>query len=112
MLDQYKEDYFKESQDENEEWRKKYDHTNFNNLAKSQMGEFIDNVRLYNKINHGIANDDNDEYPDDEIPQIKKFLDKINKDVIDNKKMHERSLKSSKMKLKIKIQSLMSLKKN
>ena len=90
LLDRYKDEYFQKYKQYNEEWKKKYDYKNFNDLTDDNIFNidlsWMYNPQLYEEISQeGFAryNQDKDS---NELLSIQSFLDNINEEYIKNKK--------------------------
>ena len=103
LLDNYKYEYLEQYEDNNEEWEKKYDYKHFNNLADREdkvfdIKKLIHNIGLYERISE-FFNNTKDEYLNDEGIQIKRFLNKIDRGAINNKKYLQDEFKKLKQKI-------------
>ena len=90
MLDRYKDEYFEKYKQYNEEWKKKYDYKNFNDLTDDKIFNMdlprMYNPQLYDKISHDVVARYNKDKHSNELLSIQTFLDNITNEHIKNKK--------------------------
>ena len=90
LLDRYKDEYFEKYKQYNEEWKKKYDYKNFNDLKDDKIFNidlsWMYNPHLYDKISHDVVARYNKDKHSNELLSIQTFLDNITNKYIKNKK--------------------------
>ena len=90
LLDRYKDEYFEKYKQYNEEWKKRYDYNNFNDLTDDKIFNidlsWMYNPQLYDKISHDVVARYNKDKHSNELKSIQTFLDNINNEFIKNKK--------------------------
>ena len=90
LLDRYKDEYFEKYKQYNEEWKKKYDYTNFNDLTDDNIFNidlsWMYNPQLYDKISQDVFARYNKDKHSNELESIQNFLDHITNEYIKNKK--------------------------
>ena len=97
LLDRYKDEYFEQYKQYNEEWGKKYDYKNFNDLADDKIFNtnlsWMYNPQLYDEISQdGFARYNKDKYSN-ELLSIQNFLDNTTNEYIKNKKDAQKKFK-------------------
>ena len=90
LLDRYKDEYFEKYKQYIDEWKKKYDYKNFNDLTDDKTFN-IDlswtyNPQLYDEISQNVFARYNKDKDSNELLSIQNFLDNINEEYIKNKK--------------------------
>ena len=90
LLKRYKDEYFEKYKQYNEEWKKKYDYKNFNDLTDDKIFNidlsWMYNPQLYDKISHNVVDRYNKDKKSNELKPIQTFLDNIANEHIKNKK--------------------------
>ena len=90
LLDRYKNEYFEQYKQYNEEWKKKYDYKNFNDLTDDKIFiidlSWMYNLQLYDKISQEVVARYNKDKHSNELLSIQTFLDNITNEYIKNKK--------------------------
>ena len=90
MLKRYRDEYFEKYKQYNEEWKKKYDYKNFNDLTDDNIFNidlsWMHNPQLYDKIRQDVADRYNKDKKSKELKSIQTFLDNIDNEHIKNKK--------------------------
>ena len=90
MLKRYKDEYFEKYKKHNEEWKKKYDYKNFNDLTDDKIFNidlaWMYNLQLYDEISQDVVDRYNKDKKSNELKSIKTFLDSITNEHIKNKK--------------------------
>ena len=90
LLDRYKDEYFEKYKQYNEEWKKKYDYKNFNDLKDDKIFNidlsWMYNPHLYDKISHDVVARYNKDKHSNELLSIQTFLDNVTNKYIKNKK--------------------------
>ena len=90
LLDRYKDKYFEQYKQYNEEWEKKYDYKNFNDLTDDKIFNidlaWMYNPQLYDEISQDVFARYNKVKHSNELESIQTFLDNITKEYIKNKK--------------------------
>ena len=90
LLDRYKDEYFEQYKQYNEEWKEKYDYKNFNDLTDDKIFNidlsWMYNPQLYDKISQDVVARYNKDKHSNELESIQTFLDNITNEYIKNKK--------------------------
>ena len=90
LLNRYKNEYFEQSKQYNEEWKKKYDYKNFNDLTDDKIFNidlsWMYNPQLYDEISQDVFARYNKDKHSNELLSIQNFLDNITNEYIKNKK--------------------------
>ena len=90
LLDRYKDEYFVQYKQYNEEWKKKYAYKNFNDLTDDKIFNtnlsWVYNPELYDKISQDVVARYNKDKHSNELLSIQTFLDNIISEHIKNKK--------------------------
>ena len=90
MLDRYKNEYFEQYKQYNEEWEKKCDYKNFNDLTDDKIFNinlpWMHNPQLYDKISQDVVARYNKDKHSNELLSIQTFLDNITNEYIKNNK--------------------------
>ena len=90
LLDRYKNEYFEQYKQYNEDWEKKYDYKNFNDLTDDKNFNidlsWINNPQLYNEVSQDVVDRYNKDKHSNELLSIQNVLDKTTKKYIKNKK--------------------------
>ena len=90
LLDRYKDEYFEKYKQYNEEWKKKYDYKNFNDLTDDKIFNidlsWMYNLQLYDKISNDVVTRYNKDKHSNELLSIQTFLDNITNKYIKSKK--------------------------
>ena len=90
LLKRYKDEYFEKYKQYNEEWKKKYDYKNFNDLTDDKIFNidfsWMYNPQLYDGINQDVVDRYNKDRKSNELKSIQTFLDSITNEHIKNKK--------------------------
>ena len=90
LLDRYKDEYFEKYKQYNEEWKKKYDYKNFNDLTDDNIFNidlsWMYNPQLYDEISQDVFARYNKDKHSNELESIQNFLDHITNEYIKNKK--------------------------
>ena len=90
MLDRYKDEYFEQYKQYNEEWKKKHDYKNFNDLTDDKNFNidlsWMYNPQLYDEISQDVFARYNKDKHSNELLFIQNFLDNITNEYIKNKK--------------------------
>ena len=90
LLDRHKNEYFEQYKQFNEEWKKKYDYKNFNDLTDDKVFNinlsWMYNPQLYDKISQDVVARYNKDKHSNELKSIQTFLDNITSEYIKNKK--------------------------
>ena len=90
LLDRYKDEYFEKYKQYNEEWEKKYDYKNFNDLTDDKIFNinlsWMYNPQLYDEISQDVFAKYNKNKHSNELESIQSFLDNITNEYIKNKK--------------------------
>ena len=90
MLDRYKDKYFEQYKQYNEEWKKKYDYKNFNDLTDDKIFNidlsWMYDPQLYDKISQDVVARYNKDKHSNELLSIQTFLDNITSEYIKNRK--------------------------
>ena len=90
LLNRYKDKYFEKYKQCNEEWKKKYDYKNFNDLTDDKIFNvdllWMYNSQLYDKISHDVIDKYKKDKKSNELKSIQTFLDSITNEYIKNKK--------------------------
>ena len=90
MLDRYKNEYFEKYKKYNEEWKKKYDYKNFNDLTDNKIFNidlpWMYNPQLYDEISQDVFARYNKDKHSNELLSIQNFLDNITNEYIKNNK--------------------------
>ena len=77
LLDRYKDEYFEKYKQYNEEWKKKYDYKNFNDLTDDKIFNidlsWMCNPQLYDKISHDVIARYNKDKDSNELLSIQTF---------------------------------------
>ena len=83
LLDRYKDEYFEQYKQYNEEWEKKYDYKNFNDLTYDKIFNinlsWMYNPQLYDKISQDVVARYNKDKHSNELLSIQTFLDNVTK---------------------------------
>ena len=100
LLDRYKDEYFEKYKQYNEEWKKKYDYKNFNDLTDDKIFNidlsWMYNPQLYDEmIQDAVARYNKDKHSN-ELLSIQNFLDNITNEYIKNKKDASKEFKTVK----------------
>ena len=85
LLNRYKDEYSGHYKQYNEEWKKKYDYKNFNDLTDNHLS-WMYNPQLYNEISEDVVDRHNKDKKSNELKSIQTFLDNITNEYIKNKK--------------------------
>ena len=89
LLKRYKDEYFEKYKQYNEEWKKKYDCKNFNDLTDDKTFNidlsWMHNPQLYDKIRQDVTERYNKDKKSNELKSIQTFLDNITNKFIKNK---------------------------
>ena len=89
LLDTYKDEYFQKYKQYNEEWKKKYDYKNFNDLTDDKTFNkdlsWMYNPQLYDEISQNVFARYNKDKDSNELKSIQTFLDNITCELIKNK---------------------------
>ena len=105
LLDRYKDKYLEKYKQYNEEWKKKYDYKNFNDLTDDKIfninSSWIYNPQLYDEISQDVARYNKDKHSN-ELLSIQTFLDNITS-ILKIKNLHWKNLKLLRIMLKVKI---------
>ena len=103
LLDRYKDKYLEKYKQYNEEWKKKYDYKNFNDLTDDKIfninPSWIYNPQLYDEISQDVARYNKDKNSN-ELLSIQTFLDNITNEYIKNKKFALEKFKTVKNNVK------------
>ena len=90
LLERYKDEYFEKYKQYNEEWEKKYDCKNFNDLTDDNIFNidlsWMYNPQLYDEISHDVIDRYNKDKKSNELKSIQTFLDNVTNECIKNKK--------------------------
>ena len=90
LLNRYKDEYSRPYKWYNENWKKKYDYKNFNDLTDDKVFNidlsWMYNPQLYDEISQDVANRCNKSKHSNELLSIQNFLDSITNEYIKNKK--------------------------
>ena len=90
LLNRYKDEYFEKYKQYNEEWKKKYDYKNFNDLTDDKIFNinlsWMYNPQLYDEISQNVVARYNKDKHSNELLSIQNFLDNITNEYIKNKK--------------------------
>ena len=90
MLDRYKDEYSRQYKQYNENWKKKYDYKNFNDLTDDKIFNidlsWMYNLQLYDKISQDVFDRYNKDKHSNELESVQNFLDNITNEYIKNKK--------------------------
>ena len=90
LLNRYKDEYFEKHKQYNEEWKKKFDYKNFNDLTDDKIVNIdlscMYNPQLYDKISQDVVDRYNKDKKSNELKSIQIFLDNITNEYIKNKK--------------------------
>ena len=90
LLDRYKNEYFEQYKQYNEECKKKYDYKNFNDLTDDKIFNidlpWMYNPKLYNEISQYVSYTYNKDKHSNELKSIQTFLDDITNKYIKNNK--------------------------
>ena len=88
FLDRYKNEYFEQYKPYNEEWKKKYDYKNFNDLTDDKIFNidlpWMYNPELYDEISQYVFARYNKDKDFNELESIQNFLDNITNEYIKN----------------------------
>ena len=109
LLGRYKDEYFEKYKQYNEEWKKKYDYKNFNDLSDDKIFNidlsWMYNPQLYDEISQDVVARYNKEKHSNELLSIQNFLDNItnkyiknNKDALEEFKTVKNNVKSENLK--------------
>ena len=106
LLKRYKDEYFEKCKQYNEEWEKKYDYKNFNDLTGDNILNiglsWMHNPQLYDKIRRDVADRYNKDKKSNELKSIQTFLDNISNEFIKNKEDALKEFKTIKNNIKSK----------
>ena len=90
LLNRYKDEYFEKYKQYYEEWKKKYDYKNFNDLTDDKIFNinlsWMYNPQLYDEISQNVVARYNKDKHSNELLSIQNFLDNITNEYIKNKK--------------------------
>ena len=90
LLKRYKDEYFEKYKQYNEEWKKKYDYKNFNDLTDDNIFNidlsWMYNPQLYDEISHDVIDRYHKDKKSNELKSIETFLDNVTNEYIKNKK--------------------------
>ena len=90
LLDRYKNEYFEQYKQYNEDWKKKYDYKNFNDLTDDKIFNidlsWMYNPQLYNEVSQDVVDRYNKDKHSNELLSIQNVLDKTTNKYIKNKK--------------------------
>ena len=90
LLDRYKDEYFEQYKQYNEEWKKKSDYKNFNDLTDDKIFNinfsWMYNPQLYDEISQDVFVKCNKDKHSNELLSIQTFLGNITNEYIKNKK--------------------------
>ena len=90
LLDRYKDEYFEQYKQYNEEWKKKHDYKNFNDLTDDKIFNidlsWMYNPKLYNEISQYVSYTYNKDKDFNELKSIQTFFDDITNKYIKNNK--------------------------
>ena len=90
LLNRYKDEYFEQYKQYNEEWKKKYDYKNFNDLTDYKIFHidlsWMYNPQLYDEISQDVFARYNKDKHSNELLSIQNFLDNLTNEYIKNKK--------------------------
>ena len=90
LLDRYKGEYFEQYKQYNEEWKKKYDYKNFNDLTDGKIFNidlsWMYNPQLYDEIRQDVFARYNRDKHSNELLSIQTFSGNITNEYIKNKK--------------------------
>ena len=104
LLNRYKDEYFEKYKQYNEEWKKKYDYKNFNDLTDDKIFNinlsWMYNPRLYDEISQNVVARYNKDKHSNELLSIQNFLDNITNEYIKNKKYALEEFKTVKSNVK------------
>ena len=104
LLDRYKDEYFEQYKQYKEEWEKKYDYKNFNDLADDKIFNtnlsWMYNPQLYDEISQDVFARYNKDKYSNELLSIQNFLDNITNEYIKNKKDARKKIKTVKNNVK------------
>ena len=104
LLKRYKDEYFEKYKQHNEEWGKKYDYKNFNDLTDDKIFNidlsWMYNPQLYDEISQDVADRYNKDKKSNKLKSIQTFLDNISNEYIKNKKDALEEFKTIKNKVK------------
>ena len=109
LLGRYKDEYFEKYKQYNEEWKKKYDYKNFNDLSDDKIFNidlpWMYNPQLYDEIRQDVVARYNKDKHSNELLSIQNFLDNItnkyiknNKDALEEFKTVKNNVKSENLK--------------
>ena len=89
LLDRYKNEYFEQYKQYNEDWKKKYDYKNFNDLTDDKIFNidlsWMYNPQLYNEVSQDVVDRYNKDKHSNELLSIQNVLDKTTNKYIKNK---------------------------
>ena len=104
LLDRYKDEYLEKYKQYNEEWKKKYDYKNFNDLTDGKIFNinlsWMYNPQLYDEISQDVVATYNKDKHSNELLSIQTFLNNITNEYIKNKKDALEEFKTVKNKVK------------
>ena len=104
LLHRYKDEYFQKYKQYNEEWKKKYDYKNFNNLTDDKIFNinlsWMCNPQLYDEISQNVVARYNKDKHSNELLSIQNLLDNITNEYIKNKKYALEEIKTVKNNVK------------
>ena len=104
LLHRYKDEYFEKYKQYNEEWKKKYDYKNFNNLTDDKIFNinlsWMCNPQLYDEISQNVVARYNKDKHSNELLSIQNLLDNITNEYIKNKKYALEEIKTVKNNVK------------
>ena len=90
LLKRYQDEYFGKYKQHNEEWEKKYDYKNFNDLTDDKIFNidlsWMHNPQLHDEISQDVADRYNKDKKSNKLKSIQTFLDNISNEYIKNKK--------------------------
>ena len=88
LVDRYKDEYSEQYKQYNEEWKKKYDYKNFNDLTDDKVFNidlsWMYNPKLYDEISEDAVDRYNKDKKSNELKSIQTFLDNITNEYIKN----------------------------
>ena len=90
FLGRDKDEYFEHYKQYNEEWKKKYDYNNFNDLTDDKISNidlsWMYNAQLHDEISEDVVDRYNKDKNSNELKSIQTFLDNMTNEYIKNKK--------------------------